>query len=121
MATSSGRRQMPKPSARPDDERRRALSSFVGALYDEMDKLAKKSPREALSDLAMARVNRAVRDAKEIIGAFDPYVGDVSEFVAAGDNPEARDAVLVLAEIRAALHRVQVKYQKDPFLESQFR
>ena len=101
----------PKAAPGPDKDRWTALVSFVDGLYDEMDKLAKKAPREGLSDLAMARVNRAIRDAKGLMARFDEYAADLAEFVAAGENPEVRDAVLVLGEIKTALARVRVKYQ----------
>src|SRR5450759_635920 len=97
----------PRTSAVPDKDRWKALSSFTDGIYDEFDKLAKKSPREGLSDLAVTRVNRAIRDAKALMTGFDEYVGDLAEFVPAGENPEVRDAVLVLAEIKTALERVR--------------
>jgi hypothetical protein len=96
---------------KPDRARHIALSSYVDGLYVEVDKVAKKSPRDELSDLAVQRVNRAIRDAKSILDGFDEYVSDLAEFVPAGDNPEARDAVLVLSEIKAALSRTYAKYQ----------
>lgn len=95
----------------PDKETWKALTSFVGALYEEMDKLAKKSPREPVSDLAMSRINRAIRDTRSLLGPHDAYVSDLAEFVAAGENAEVRDAVLVLSEIKAALERARIKFQ----------
>jgi hypothetical protein len=83
------------------------LQSFVDGLYDEMDKLSKKAPSALLSDLATARVNRAIADAREIFEGSDRYVADLREFVAAGLNPEVRDALLVLREIRQALDRAE--------------
>lgn len=104
--------QMPtKRVGEPDKETWKALTSFVGALYEEMDKLAKKSPREPVSDLAMSRINRAIRDTRSLLGPHDAYVSDLAEFVAAGENAEVRDAVLVLSEIKAALERARIKFQ----------
>jgi len=76
-----------------------------------MDKLAKKAPSAAVSDLAMNRVNRAIKQAKELIGPFDIYAAELAEFVPAGENPEVRDALLVLREITQALQRVDEKFK----------
>jgi hypothetical protein len=100
-----------RKAATPTKDDWKRLTSFADAIYEEMDKLAKKSPREPMSDLAMNRVNRAIRDTKKLLGAWDDYVDDIAEFVAAGDNAEVRDAVLVLAEIRAALERARIAFQ----------
>ncbi len=81
------------------------IESFVEGLYEELDKLCKKAPAGSLSDLATDRVNRAVRDTVGFLGEYDGYVRDLREFVPAGSNPEVRDAVLVLREIRQALSR----------------
>jgi hypothetical protein len=83
----------------------------VAGLYAELDKHARKAPREPLSDLAVARVNRAIRDSRALMDGYDPYASDLAEFVPAGENPEARDAVLILGEITAGLERLRVKYK----------
>jgi hypothetical protein len=83
----------------------RELEDFVDGLYDELDKLAKKSPSSDLSDFAMGRVNRALTDAKTLIGPHDKYAAEISAFVEAGQNPEVRDAVLALREVRQAIGR----------------
>ena len=51
---------------------------------------------------------------------YDPYVPELDEFVPAGENPEVRDAVLILREILDALDRVYKKFfSSGPFgLES---
>lgn len=87
------------------------LESFTNTLYEEMDKLAKKAPASRLSDLATERVNRPIREAKELMGQHDTYIADLAEFVPAGENPEVRDAVLVLGEIRAALERLDETFK----------
>src|SRR5687768_13269281 len=92
------------------------LRSFVIGLYDEMDKLAKKAPTAGLSDLATKRVNRAVADARELMGSHDQYVAELEQFVAAGDNPEVRDAVLVLREIKQGLVRTDDKLGLDRYV-----
>jgi hypothetical protein len=102
---------MPSKSGSPDKARWEALFSYADGLYTEMDKLARKAPRESISDLAMTRVNRAIKEARAIAGPFDVYASDLAEFVAAGENAEVRDAVLVLGEIRSALERIRVTHQ----------
>ena len=99
----------------PDPNSWAALKSFAQGLYDEMDKLQKKAPSSGLSDLATKRVNRAIKDAKELMEAHDSYVTELSEFVPAGDNPEVRDAVLVLREILQALERLDDRFHLSDF------
>src|SRR5438094_7818792 len=86
------------------------LSSSVNSLYIEMDKLEKKAPADQLSDLATKRVNRAIREAKQLMGSWDAHMEELAEFVAAGENPEIRDAVLVLSEIKAGLDRLNAAF-----------
>ncbi|MDQ3524890.1 MAG: hypothetical protein M3451_07545 [Chloroflexota bacterium] len=96
-----------KPSGSgPDPDAWYALKNFVEGLYDEMDKLYKKAPTTPLSDLATKRVNRGISEAKSLLGPFDVYVSEIEVFVPAGENPEVRDAVLVLREIMQGLQRV---------------
>ena len=94
----------------PDPQAWEDLTSHVHGLYDEMDKLAKKNPSAALSELATKHVNRAIRDAKAMMAAHDTYMADLAEFVAAGDNPEVRDTVLVLREIEQGLSRLNAQF-----------
>jgi hypothetical protein len=75
-----------------------------------MDKLAKKAPSSKLSDLATTRINRAIRDANALMADHDRYADDLVEFVPAGDNPETRDAVLVLKEILDGLERLDRQF-----------
>lgn len=94
----------------PDHDIWLALRSFTQGLYDEMDKLQKKAPSAQLSDLATKRVNRAITDAKALMSAHDPYIFELAEFVPAGENPEVRDAVLILREILQGLERLDHKF-----------
>jgi hypothetical protein len=80
------------------------LDSVSRGLYDEIDKLAKKAPAEPLTDLALEQVNEIIRETKELI-ASDPYIRKLNRFVPAGDNPQQRDAVIVLRQIRQGLER----------------
>jgi hypothetical protein len=76
-----------------------------------MDKLAKKAPSAPVSDLALSRVNRAIKQAKELLAPFDIYAAELAEFVPAGGNAEVRDALLVLREITQALKRVDERFK----------
>jgi hypothetical protein len=80
------------------------LDSVSEGLYEEVDKLAKKAPAEPLTDLALEQVNDVIRETKQLIET-DSYVQRLKEFVPAGDNPQHRDAVVVLRQIRQGLDR----------------
>ena len=80
------------------------VKSVAVSLYTELDKLSKKSPTHELSDLALAQVNQVISDAKALL-QDDPYIDRIKEFVAAGDNPEHRDAVMVLGQVLAGIDR----------------
>lgn len=94
----------------PDPEEWSDLTSFVDGLYAEMDKLAKKAPASLVSDLATARVNRAIDDARKLMKDHDRYISEVATFVPAGENPEVRDVLVVLTEISQALKRLDQKF-----------
>jgi len=80
------------------------LDSVSLGLYDEIDKLSRKAPAEALTDLALSQANDVIRETKQLLDE-DSYVTRLNEFVPAGDNPEHRDAVIVLRQIRQGLER----------------
>jgi len=80
------------------------LKSVALGLYDEMDKLAKKAGADQVTDLALEQVNDVIRDAKGLM-AEDAYVQRYKEFVPAGDNPEYRDVVVVMRQLRQGLER----------------
>ena len=80
------------------------LQSVSLGLYDEMDKLAKKAGADQVTDLALEQVNDFIRDAKTLM-LEDPYAQRQKEFVAAGDNPEHRDVVVVMRQMRQGLER----------------
>lgn len=82
------------------------LSMFADGLYIELDKLSKKDPYAAISELATRRVNRAIEDAKALLGAGDRYLEGI-EVLDPGADTEARDAVLILQEIRKAIERAE--------------
>ena len=108
MAARS-RKNEPGPSGTTVLELWEDLRSYVIPLYDEMDKLAKKAPSSTLSDLATKRVNRAIDDARELMAKHDKYIAEIVPFVPAGENPEVRDAVLMLREVKQGLLRINRK------------
>lgn len=83
------------------------LSERTG-LYDEIDKLTKKAPNEPLTTLQLKILNSFVRKAKHLLSG-DTIIDEVEVFEAAGDNPEYRDAVTVLRQIRQGLERFKAK------------
>lgn len=80
------------------------LDSVSLGLYEEIDKLSKKAPAEPVSELVVEQVNDLVRETKQLI-VLDTYVQRLKEFVSAGDNPQHRDVVIVLRQIRQGLER----------------
>lgn len=89
-------------------ERRGQLTSVLKGLYDEMDKLSKKAPAEQITELAMRRVNDVIKRGKELL-AGDEFIDSIEVFVAAGDRPEHRDALLVLRDLRQGIERLQAE------------
>ena len=80
------------------------LFSEITGLYDEMDKLAKKVPNEPVTDLQLKILNSFISKAKYLLSG-DTIIDEVEVFVAAGDNPEYRDVVTVLRQLRQGLER----------------
>jgi hypothetical protein len=80
------------------------LESELNGLYDEMDKLGRKAPNEPITNLQLKIVNNVVKKAKYLMSG-DTVIDEVEIFVAAGDNPEYRDIVTVLRQIRQGLER----------------
>lgn len=80
------------------------LESVSLGLYDEIDKLSKKAPAEPVTDLVLTQMNEVIRETKELV-TDDPYVQRLQEFVPAGDNPQHRDAVVVMRQVRQGLDR----------------
>ena len=60
------------------------LQSVSAGLYEELDKLAKKSPADEISPLGLEHVNELIRDAKELSPA-DLYMQRCKVFVPAGE------------------------------------
>lgn len=99
-----------KPSkARADEAKHALLESVTLGLYDEVDKLTKKAPAEPITDLVLGEINEVIRETKELV-TEDPYVQRIQVFVAAGDNPQHRDAVVVLRQLRQGLERFKKEH-----------
>lgn len=88
------------------------LSSELGGIYDEVDKLCKKAPREPASDLQTKVVNALLCKTKHFL-AGDGMIDEISSFIPAGDNPEYRDVLTVLRQLRQGLSRF---YNKNSLL-----
>jgi len=82
------------------------ISSELYGLYEELDKIYKKAPEEQISDLTVQNMNNLIKDTKEIIKG-DPYIDRIKDFVPAGDNPEYRDVIMVLRQLRQGLDRLK--------------
>jgi hypothetical protein len=89
---------------REKESRVHVLQSVAFGLYEELDKLAKKAPADQVTDMVLEQTNDVIREAKELL-SDDLHVQRYKEFVAAGDNPEHRDVVVLLRQIRQALSR----------------
>lgn len=82
------------------------LASVGDGLYLEVDKLNKKAPAEQTTKLMCDELNEFIKDATKLM-ASDPYVARVKPFVAAGEYPENRDALLVLRTLLQGLKRLK--------------
>jgi hypothetical protein len=80
------------------------LDSVSEGLYEELDKLCKRAPAEPITDLVLGQVNDIIRETKSL-AQTDPFVQKLNEFIPAGDNPQQRDVVVVLRQIRQGLQR----------------
>jgi hypothetical protein len=95
-------------------EKHQQLASVVDALYEEVGKLSIKWPQMPVSQRTVDRTNKAIRAVSELLaGENDDFVGDISEFVPAGDPPEGRDVVLLLRELKAALDRYKGRHNHE--------
>lgn len=95
-----------------DREKCVLLQSVGEGLYEEMDKLCRKSPVESVTDLAYTDINHFIKEVKELARG-DPYVQRTKEFVAAGENPQYRDVVMILRSLRQGLGRFTESIEAD--------
>lgn len=91
-------------TARSDQSRADMLVSVANGLYEELEKLSKKAPVDDATDLVVEHVNDVINDVRDL-AASDLYVQKIRAFVPADDNPEHRDVVLVLKQVRQGLGR----------------
>lgn len=94
------------------------LKSVCTGLYEELDKLCKKAPAETMTDLSLEQVNDIIKEAKELAKS-DPFVQRLNVFIAAGDNPQYRDVVIILRQLLEGLNRSGNEFdsQKQIFRE----
>ncbi len=96
------------------EERSDTIRSVVRALHSELDKLTKKWPAMPVTDMLLSRVNKAIRESHLLMDRDgEDFLAEIEEFVAAGDNPEGRDVVLILAELDAAIARFRSRHSAD--------
>jgi seryl-tRNA synthetase len=88
------------------------LESVTEGLYDETDKLAKKVPTEEVTDLQLEQINDAIAEVRRVCSTDAP-IQKLRVFVPAGDNPQYRDAVLVLRQLRQGLTRTTEKLETN--------
>ncbi len=95
--------------AKAQEERRalESLKSVALGLYDEVDKLVKKSPVDLITPLVLEQVNGVIVEAKEL-GKQDSHMQKLVPFVAAGDNPEQRDVLVILRLVKQGMERLHV-------------
>lgn len=94
--------------------RHQQLANVTAALYEELKPLTHKWPTMPVTDLTIAKVNKAVRAVRDLMKSEnDDFVEDINEIVDAGDKPENRDVLLVLTEMRAGLQRFRTKYHRE--------
>ena len=92
--------------------RKELLQSVTLGLYVEIDKLCKKVPVEEATDLVVQQVNDLIADVKSLVDD-DPFVERMTPFVPAGNNPQHRDVIIVLQNIKQALLRLGSSLEKD--------
>lgn len=85
-------------------EKFEALDSVSVGIYDEIDKLTKKKPIEAATEIMVEEVNDIIRETQRLI-TEDPYIKRLKVFVPAGERPEVRDVLFVLRLVRQGMER----------------
>jgi len=98
------RAQLRRSDLRSQQKTHKLLVSVAKGLYMELDKLNKKAPVEQITKLMCNELNELISDATKLMKS-DPYVGRVKPFVAAGENPENRDALIVLRTLLQGFER----------------
>jgi DNA repair ATPase RecN len=88
------------------------LQSYNVTIYNKIDKLTKKAPKELVSDYSLNKINEHISSVKETL-PDDIYLSKITIFEAAGDNPEYRDVIIALAEIGTSLNRCVKKIGEE--------
>lgn len=92
-------------------EKHSQLESFVNGIYDEIAKLSIKWPTQPVSTLTLKKTNRAICSARELFAVEnDQYLDEINVLIPAGDNPEARDVVMALRQVKDALARMAKRH-----------
>jgi hypothetical protein len=92
---------------REDSRKLQFQKSVASGLYIEIDKLTKKAPAEEVTELVLKHVNDLIRQAKDLLKS-DEYMKGLTEFIPAGNNPQYRDVIIVLRQIRHAFDRLTI-------------
>jgi hypothetical protein len=97
-------------SLRASAGRKGQLKSVLQGYYGELDKLSKKAPADEVTELALKRINDLIKQCKELLQG-DPFIDSIDQFVAAGERPEHRDALLVLRDLQQGIARFEEELQ----------
>lgn len=99
-------------------ERHRVVATQVEALYTEVDKLAKKRAGDSLTPLMAKKVNHVINAVRELVSG-DDFLDAIETIPVSGNLVRMDEALIVLAELRAALDR---QWRSAPFeaLRSEF-
>jgi hypothetical protein len=97
--------------------RHEQLGSVVNGLYEEVNKLTIKWPSMLATTLLVDKTNQSVSAVRQFIGESmkaalgyeDEFTESIEPIVPAGDQPENRDVLLTLRELRQALERAQLR------------
>lgn len=84
------------------------LSPMLDSIYDEIKELSKKKPDDPLNKLKVSMINRILEQIKELL-AGEP----TAQFIDLLDDvtlPSNSDAVLILAQFKAAIDHFESKY-----------
>jgi hypothetical protein len=91
------------------------LASVVSGLYDEVHKLTLKWPTMEATPFLVDKTNQSVTAVRQLIGESmkdalgheDEFAEGIEPIITAGDQPEYRDMLLRLRELKQALERAQ--------------
>ena len=93
-------------------EKFEVLDSTSEGMYEEIEMLTKKKPVDLATELMVEQINDIIKDIKELI-TDDAYIEKLEIFVAAGDQPEFRDVLFVLRQLRQGMERFGKKLEQE--------